>query len=74
VRFNDHLDDLVWKKKESGKRTPKLPQPIEWETIRAAMADAVADYVSLLVDVARAEACEMMGEHKRVLAFAERHL
>jgi hypothetical protein len=74
ARFNDHLDYLVWKRQESGKRTPRLPKPIEWETLCAELADHVAARVSLLVDVARAEACQMMGEDQRALAFAERHL
>jgi len=74
VRFNDHLDFLIWRKKESGERTPKLPKPIEWETLRAEVADDVDAHVRLLVDGARAEACEMMGERKRALAFVERHL
>jgi len=30
--------------------------------------------VSSLVDMARAEGCQMMGEKQRALAFAERHL
>jgi len=30
--------------------------------------------VSSLVDMARAEACDMMGEKERALAFAERHV
>jgi hypothetical protein len=74
VRFGDHLDHLVWQKQESGTRTPKLPKPITWETLCAQVADDVAAQVSLLVDVARAEACEMMGERQRALWFAERHL
>ena len=74
VRFNDHLAYLVWKKNESGKRTPKLPEPIEWETLRAELADQAAAQVSLLVDIGRAEACEMMGEDRRATAFRERHL
>ena len=30
--------------------------------------------VRVLVDLARAEACQMMGERQRARAFAERHL
>jgi len=74
MRFGDHLDYLVWQKRESGKRTPKLPQPIEWETLRAELKDEVSVHVSSLVDAARAEVCEMMGEDKRAVAFRERHL
>jgi hypothetical protein len=74
ARFNDHLEFLVWQRQEHGKRTPELPQPISWEALRDELADEVAAEVSLLVDVARAEACGMMGEDQRALAFAERHL
>jgi hypothetical protein len=74
ARFNDHLDYLVWRKKESGQRTPKLPQPIEWATLRDELKDEASAQVSLLVDVARAEACEMVGDRKRAVAYTERHL
>jgi hypothetical protein len=74
ARFNDHLDYLVWQRKESGQRGPRLPKPIEWADLCDEKADAAASQVSVLVDVARAEACEMMGEDQRALAFAERHL
>jgi hypothetical protein len=74
ARFNDHLDYLVWKRQESGKRTPRLPRPIEWVDPGKELADEVAAQVSLLVDLARAEACQMMCEDQRAVAFAERHL
>jgi hypothetical protein len=74
VRFDDHLEFLTWKRQESGKRTPRLPKPIEWETLRDEVADEVASQVSLFVDLAKAEACQMMGEDQRALAFAERHM
>ena len=74
ARFNDQLDFFVWRKNERGKRGPKLPPPIEWETVRAEMNDEIASRVKVLVDVGRAEACEMMGETRRAQAFRERHL
>jgi hypothetical protein len=73
ARFNDHLDFLAWEKKKEGKRT-KLPRPVEWDDLCRELANEVAAQVSLLVDMARAEACEMMGERSRALGFAERHL
>jgi len=45
-----------------------------WETLRAELADEAAAQGSLLADLAKAEACEMMGEDKRAVAFRERHL
>jgi hypothetical protein len=74
LRFNDQLDWLVWRKKERRQRGPKLPVPIDWETLRAEFQDETARRVRELVDVARAEACDMMGEEKRAQAFRERHL
>jgi len=74
VRFNDQLDFFVWRKKERRKRGPKLPPPIDWETVHAEMQDEIATRVSTVVDVGRAEACDMMGETRRAQAFRERHL
>ena len=55
-----------------GKRP--LPKPIDVDAVRERAQPSAEAHATLLVDMARAEACEMMGEHKRVLAFAERHL
>jgi hypothetical protein len=52
----------------------KLPAPIDLEEIKRAAQPSVDALVRLLVDMARAEACEMMGERRQALAFAERHL
>ena len=74
ARFCDHLDLLDWRKQESGKRTPKLPKPIEWETLRTELKEDIAARVRLLVDVGRAEACEIVGDARRAAAYRERHL
>src|SRR5438552_16419358 len=44
------------------------------EALKAKPESPAKALVSSLVDMARAEACEMMGEKQRALSFAERHL
>ena len=50
LRFNDQLDFLDWRKKERRKRGPKLPQPIDWETLRTEVQGEAARRVSELVE------------------------
>ena len=51
-----------------------LPKPIDLDAAKRAAQLAADGLVRTLVDMARAEACDMMGEHKQALALAERHL
>jgi hypothetical protein len=60
--------------KQSRKRQPKLPAPIEAATARRNAEPAAKAHIALLVDMARSQACEIMGERKRGLAYIERHL
>jgi hypothetical protein len=73
-RFNGALDMEAADRKDSRKRKPKLPVPIDLEAVRRTVVASAESHASLLVDMARAEAHEMMGERKQALAFAERHL
>jgi hypothetical protein len=73
-RFNEHLEWETEKRKGSRKRRPALPKPIDTEAVRQAAEPATEAHASLLVDIGRAEACDMMGEHERALAFADRDL
>jgi hypothetical protein len=73
-RFNEQLGWEREKQKRSRKRRPALPKPIDIEAVRRAGQTTAEAHVSLLVDIGRAEACDMMGEHDRALAFADRHL
>jgi hypothetical protein len=72
--FNDALEMEAGARKGTRTRKPALPKPIDVEAIKAGTMAAAEAHASLLVDMARAEACEMMGERQRALAFAERHL
>ncbi len=56
--FNDHLDFEVYRQQERPQQRRRKKKALLPETL----------------DLARAEACEMMGEHKQALAFMERHL
>jgi hypothetical protein len=73
-RFNDALEMEAAVRKGARKRRPALPQPVDLEAIRINVQTAAESHASLLVDMARAEAHEMMGEKKQALALAERHL
>jgi hypothetical protein len=72
--FNDALEMESAARKAARRRSPALPKAIDLEAIRVSVQSAAESHASLLVDMARAEACEMMGERKQALAFAERHL
>ena len=72
-RFNDRVE---WEAEcaEDKKRKTALPKPIVVEAAKRRAQPTADELVRTLVDMARAEACDMMGEHTRALAFAERHL
>jgi hypothetical protein len=72
--FNDALEMATAARKATRKRKPALPKPIDLEATKRSAQPTAESHASLLVDVARAEAHEMMGERKLALAFAERHL
>ena len=72
--FNDHRELEVELTKLHGKRKPKLPAPINIAAAKRSAEPRAKAHVSLLVDLAQAQACEMMGERKRALAFVERHV
>jgi hypothetical protein len=73
-RFNDRLEWEAEARKTSRKRKSPSPKPIDLDAVRRVAQQTPQAQANLLVDMARAEACEMMGEHKRALAFAERHV
>jgi hypothetical protein len=73
-RFNDAVEIEAVVRKGSKKPTPNLPTPIDVAVVRAGADAAVQARVCMLVDMARAEAYEMMGERNQALALAERHL
>ena len=56
------------------KRKPPLPKPMNLAAMQEAAQPSADELVRTLVDMAQAEACDMMGEKKQALAFAERHL
>jgi hypothetical protein len=72
--FNEHLELEIELLKGSRKRKPKLPAPIDLDAVKRTAQPSVDAHVRLMVDMARAEACDMMGERQQALAFAERHL
>ena len=72
--FNDRLEWEMEVQKQSKKRKPKLPAPIDAAVARRNAEPAAKAHVALLVDMARSQACEIMGERKRGLAYIERHL
>src|SRR5207237_7066106 len=72
--FNDHLEWEMMVRQSARKRKPALPKPIDIAAVKRAAQPSVQALVRELVDMARAEACEMMGEKSRALAFTERHL
>jgi hypothetical protein len=72
--FNEHLALEIELQKGSRKRKPKLPAPIDLDAVKRAARPSTEAHVRLMVDMARAEACEMMGERKQALAVVERHL
>jgi len=73
-RFNEHLEFESKARKASRKRKPALPKPIDLGALREGAQLTAQAHANLLVDMARAEACEMMGERQRALTFAGRHV
>jgi hypothetical protein len=73
-RFNDALEMETAARKGTRKRKPPLPKRIDLEATKRSAQPTAESHASLLVDMARAEAHEMMGERKLALAFAGRHL
>ena len=72
--FNDHLlmeEDGRTRTQERGAR---VSPPIDTASVRQDAQRSVEGLLRSLVAMARAEACEMMGERKQALAFAERYL
>ena len=47
---------------------PALPTPIDLDALKVKAQTSAKALVSSLVDMARAEARDMMGEHQRALA------
>jgi hypothetical protein len=73
AHYNDTLDFLTWHWGEQGKRGRQPPSPLAWATLAEELQEQVDARVKLLLDLARAEACEMLGEDRRARAFRERH-
>ena len=70
--FNDRVEFETATRAANGKRM--LPKAIDLNDVWCSTQSAAKEHANLLVDLARAEACELMGEHRQALAFAERHL
>jgi hypothetical protein len=73
-RFNDALELETAARKGTRKRKPPLPKPVDRGRSSKGAQPTAQSHASLLVDMARAEAHEMLGERKQALAFAKRHL
>jgi hypothetical protein len=72
--FYEALEMATAARKATRKRKPALPKAVDLEAAREGAATNAESHASVLVDMARAEAHEMMGERKQALAFMERHL
>jgi hypothetical protein len=72
-RFNDRIE-FETEFTEDERFKAALPKQIDLVAAKRAAQLAADELVRTLVDMARAEACDMMGQHKQALAFAERHL
>jgi len=72
--FNDRVEFEIETREASGKGKRKLPKPIVLDHAWRSTQSAAKEHANVLVAMAQAEACELMGEHKQALAFAERHL
>ena len=60
--FNDHLEWEIELRKDGGKRKPRLPKPLDLAALKRSAEPRAKATVAYLVDLARAEACDMMGE------------
>src|SRR5206468_13116909 len=72
--LNDHLESETIAQKKSGKRKPALPKPFDLTALKGSAEPQAKAQVAYLLDLARAQACEMMGERKRGLAYIERQI
>ena len=72
--FNDHLEFEGIARKANGKRKPPLPKPFDIAALKRSAEPRVRALVAYQLALARAQACEMMGEKKRGLAYIERQL
>ena len=72
--FNDHLAYEVYAEKESGKKKRALPKPLDIAALKRSAEPRAKAQVAYVLTLARAQACEMMGERKRGLAFIERQI
>ena len=73
-RFNDAVEMEAAERRRTKKRTPTLPKPIDLEAVQRDAQPSVENLVRSSVDMARAEACEMLGEHRQAVGIADRHL
>ena len=61
--FNDHLGFEVYVEKERGKTNkPPLPKPLDIAALKRSAEPRAKALVAYLLALARAQACEMMGE------------
>jgi hypothetical protein len=63
-RFNDRVE---WEAECTQEKTDKaaLPKPVDIEALKRAAQPSADELAHTLVDLAGAEACDMMGEHHR---------
>jgi hypothetical protein len=73
-RFKETLELETAARKGTRKRKPALPRQIDLDAVKQGAEPISHAHARLLVDLARAEAHEIMGERQQALAFAERHL
>ena len=71
--FNDQLDFEEFTQKTDPTELT-LPQPLDLAALKTSAAADAKARVSYLLDLARAEACELTGDRKQGLAFVERHI
>ena len=71
---NDHLGFEVFVQKERGKEKPPLPKPLDIAALKRSAEPRAKAQVAYLLALARAQACEMMGEQKTGLAYIERQI
>ena len=72
--FNDHLEFEGIARKANGKRKPPLPKPFDLVALKRSAEPGAKALVAYQLALARAQACEMMGEQKRGIAYIERQL
>ena len=72
--FNDYLEFESIGRKASGKRKPPLLKPLDLVALNQSAEPRAKAQVTYLLDLTRAQACEMMGERKQGLAYLEREI